>query len=93
MPDGGWVSTHSDVTEQRNAERERDRSRTFLNTIVDHVPATLVVKNAHDRRYVLINRAGESFFGLPREEMVGKTSHEVFSKAQADIITSGTTSS
>ena len=44
------------------------------------------MKNAHDRRYVLINRAGENFFGLSREEMVGKTSHEVFSKAQADII-------
>jgi diguanylate cyclase (GGDEF)-like protein/PAS domain S-box-containing protein len=50
------------------------------------VPATLVVKAAHDRRYVLINRAGENFFGLSRDEMVGKTSHEVFSKAQADII-------
>ena len=87
MPGGGWVSTHSTVTEQRNAERERDRTRAFLDTIVDHVPATLVVKNVHDRRYVLINRAGENFFGLPREEMVGKTSHEVFSKAQADIIT------
>ncbi len=86
-PGGGWVSTHSDVTEQRNAERERDRTRAFLDTIVDNVPATLVVKNVADRRYVLINRAGENFFGLPREEMVGKTSHEVFSKAQADIIT------
>jgi diguanylate cyclase (GGDEF)-like protein/PAS domain S-box-containing protein len=87
MPGGGWISTHSDITEQRSAERERDRTRAFLDTIVDHVPATLVVKSAHDRRYVLINRAGENFFGLSREEMVGKTSHEVFSKAQADIIT------
>jgi diguanylate cyclase (GGDEF)-like protein/PAS domain S-box-containing protein len=87
IPGGGWVSTHSDVTEHRNAERERDRTRAFLDTIVDHVPATLVVKNVHDRRYVLINRAGENFFGLRREEMVGKTSHEVFSKAQADVIT------
>jgi diguanylate cyclase (GGDEF)-like protein/PAS domain S-box-containing protein len=86
MPGGGWVSTHSDVTEQRNAERERDRTRTFLDTIVDHVPATLVVKNVHDRRYVLINRAGENFFGLPREEVIGKTSAEIFDKAQADII-------
>ncbi len=86
MPGGGWVATHSDITEQRNAENERDRTRTFLDTIVDHVPATLVVKNVHDRRYVLINRAGENFFGLPREQMIGKTSHEVFGKAQADII-------
>ena len=86
MPDGGWVSTHADVTDQRNAENERDRTRAFLDTIVDNVPATLVVKSVHDRRYVLINRAGENFFGLSREEMVGKTSHEVFSKAQADVI-------
>ena len=87
MPDGGWVATHSDVTDQLNTEMERDRTRSFLDTIVDHVPATLVVKSAHDRRYVLINRAGENFFGLSRDEMVGKTSHEVFSKEQADIIT------
>jgi diguanylate cyclase (GGDEF)-like protein/PAS domain S-box-containing protein len=87
MPDGGWVSTHSDVTEQRKAERERDRSRTFLDTIVDHVPASLVVKNVHDRRYVLINRAGEKLFGLPREEVIGRTSAEIFDKAEADTIT------
>jgi diguanylate cyclase (GGDEF)-like protein/PAS domain S-box-containing protein len=86
MPGGGWVATHSNVTEQRNAERERDRTRAFLDTIVDHVPATLIVKSVHDRRYVLVNRAGENFFGLPREEIIGKTSHEIFSKAQADII-------
>jgi diguanylate cyclase (GGDEF)-like protein/PAS domain S-box-containing protein len=87
MPDGGWVSTHSDVTEQRNAERERDRTRTFLDTIVDHVPASLVVKNVQDRRYVLINRAGEKLFGLPREEVIGKTSAEIFEKEEADTIT------
>ena len=27
MPDGGWVSTHEDVTEQRSAEQERDAIR------------------------------------------------------------------
>jgi len=87
MPGGGWVSTHSDVTEQRHAEQERDRSRAFLDTILDNVPATLVVKNAQDRRYVLVNRAGENFFGLSREEMIGKTSHEVFTREQAEVIT------
>jgi diguanylate cyclase (GGDEF)-like protein/PAS domain S-box-containing protein len=86
MPGGGWVSTHSDITEMRHAERELDRTRSFLDTVVDNVPATLVVKNAHDRRYVVINRAGERFFGLSREEMIGKTSDEVFSKQEADAI-------
>jgi diguanylate cyclase (GGDEF)-like protein/PAS domain S-box-containing protein len=83
---GGWVSTHEDVTEMRRALRDLDHTHAFLDIIVDNVPATLVVKSAADRRYVLINRAGEKFFGLTREEMVGKTSDELFSKEQADII-------
>jgi len=86
MPDGGWVSTHVDVTEQHRAKQERKRSRAFLNVILDNIPVTLVVKNARTRRYELINRAGENFFGLSREEMVGKTSHEVFTREQADVI-------
>ena len=86
MLGGGWVSTHTDITEMLGAERELDRTHAFLDTIVDNVPATLIVKNAHDRRYVLINRAGERFFGLSREEMLGKTSDEVFSKEEADAI-------
>jgi diguanylate cyclase (GGDEF)-like protein/PAS domain S-box-containing protein len=86
MPGGGWVSTHTDITEMRDAERELEHARIFLDTIVDNVPATLVVKNADDRRYILINRAGERFFGLSREEMIGKTSDEVFSKQEADAI-------
>jgi diguanylate cyclase (GGDEF)-like protein/PAS domain S-box-containing protein len=86
MQGGGWVSTHSDISEMREAERELDRARIFLDTIVDNVPATLLVKNADDRRYILINRAGERFFGLSREEVIGKTSDEIFSKKEADAI-------
>ena len=49
------------------AEMERDRSQAFANTVIENVPATIVVKDAHDLRYVLINRAGEQFFGMPRD--------------------------
>ncbi len=86
IPGGGWISTHLDVTEQRRAEIERDRSRAFLDTILDNIPVTLVVKDARSRRYVLLNRAGENFFGVSREEMVGKTAHDLFTRDQADII-------
>jgi len=33
IPGGGWVSTLAVITEHRNAERERDRTRAFLDTI------------------------------------------------------------
>ena len=30
MPEGGWVATHIDITEQRRAEQELDETRKFL---------------------------------------------------------------
>jgi diguanylate cyclase (GGDEF)-like protein/PAS domain S-box-containing protein len=86
MPDGGWVSTHSDITETTRAVKELHRTKTFLDTVIENVPSTLVVKDAHDHSYVLINRAGERMFGLPREQMIGKTAHAFFSKDEADRI-------
>jgi diguanylate cyclase (GGDEF)-like protein/PAS domain S-box-containing protein len=85
-PNGGWVSIHDDVTEQRRMEQERDRSQKFLNTIVENAPIPIFVKEASGLRYVLVNRAGETFWGTSRAEMVGKTAHDVFAKEEADLI-------
>jgi len=85
-PNGGWVSTHDDVTEQKRLEQQLDRSQKFLNTIVENAPIPIFVKEASGLRYVLVNRAGEKFWGTSRAEMVGKTSHEVFANEEADLI-------
>jgi PAS domain S-box-containing protein len=87
MANGGWVVTHEDITDRRRAEQERDRNREFLDLIIDNVPATVFVKRASDRRYVLVNRAGEQFWGMPREEMLGKTAYDVFPREEAEKIT------
>jgi diguanylate cyclase (GGDEF)-like protein/PAS domain S-box-containing protein len=87
LPEGGWVSTHTDISETTRAAKELHRTKTFLDTVIENVPATLVVKDARDQRYVLINRAGERMFGLPREQMIGKTVYDFFSKEEADSIT------
>jgi diguanylate cyclase (GGDEF)-like protein/PAS domain S-box-containing protein len=80
-PDGnGWVVTHEDITDRRRAEQERDRSQAFAATVIENVPATIVVKDAKDLRFRLINRAGEQYFGIPRESMIGKRAEEVFDK-------------
>jgi diguanylate cyclase (GGDEF)-like protein/PAS domain S-box-containing protein len=87
MADGGWVATHDDITAKLHVERERDRNREFLDLIIDNVPAAIFVKEASDRRYVLVNRAGEKFWEMSRAEMIGKTSYEIFSKGEADRMT------
>jgi len=66
MSSGGWVATHEDITEQTIARRERDRSKAFADMVIENVPVTIFVKNAHDRRFVLVNKACERDWGLAR---------------------------
>ena len=61
-----------DVTERKQQEDELRRTRTFLDTIIENMPAMLTVKDAAELRYVLVNRAAEQFFGLRSEDMIGK---------------------
>jgi diguanylate cyclase (GGDEF)-like protein/PAS domain S-box-containing protein len=83
---GGWVSTHEDITERRRDEKELARARHMLRAVVENIPEMLIVKDAVTRRYVHINRAGESFLGIQRENLIGRTSAEIFPGEQAGII-------
>src|ERR1700730_2097603 len=86
MEGGGWVATHEDITERREAEKERDRTKAFLDTVIENVPVTLVVKAARDHRILLVNRAAEDLWGLPRAELIGRNAHDLFPKDAADLI-------
>jgi diguanylate cyclase (GGDEF)-like protein/PAS domain S-box-containing protein len=86
MANGGWVATHEDITERKLLEEERDRNREFLDLIINSVPAVIVVKDARDGRYVLINESGVECFGIPRDRIVGKTARDVWPKETADTI-------
>src|SRR5262249_12723233 len=88
MEGGGWVVTHEDMTDRDRAEKDLERTRLFLETVIENVPAIIIVKNADDLKYLLINRAGEEYYGVSRDEMIGRTAHEVFRKAVADRIAS-----
>ena len=79
------VAVH-DVTSVRQADKQREQSERFLNAIVENIPVSIIVKEPHDQRYVLLNRAAEDLFGVPREKMIGKTARDFFPKEAADRI-------
>jgi len=83
MADGGWVVTHEDISERQRAVKELERTRNFIDTVLENVPATIIVKDAKDLRYILLNRAGEELFGVARASMLGRTALDVFPLALA----------
>jgi diguanylate cyclase (GGDEF)-like protein/PAS domain S-box-containing protein len=86
MQSGGWVATHEDVTERRRAEQDLERTRVFLNTIIEHVPSPIIVKDVPGLRYLLINRAAEKYLGIDRGAMLGKTTAQIMPQGSAEKI-------
>jgi PAS domain S-box-containing protein len=80
------IGVIEDVTERKQAEDEIRRTQRFLDTVIENVPATIIVKDAQDFRYVMINRAGEKLFGISRGKIIGRKDDDVFPKEQAHSI-------
>ena len=93
MPEGGWVATHIDITEQRHAEQELDETRKFLVSIIENIPVSVVVKDARTRKYLLVNRAFETMLGIPRSEMLDHTSFDIHRPKDAKSIDDADTES
>jgi len=78
-----------DVTERRRDERELRRVRNMLHAVVENIPETLIVKEAQSRRYVYLNRAGETLLGISRADLIGKTGDVIFRREEAEKIQLG----
>ncbi len=86
LRDGGWVTTHEDITEQRRAQQELDETKRFLDSIIENIPVAVVVKDAKTRKYLLVNRAFEAMLDMPRSELLGRTVFEIFKAEDAKLI-------
>ena len=61
--------------------------REFLDNIIDNIPSMLFVKDAETLAFVRFNRAGEKLLGFSREELLGRTDHDLFPVEIADAFT------
>jgi PAS domain S-box-containing protein len=77
-------STLFDITKRRRAEQALHRANAFLDSVLEHIPSMIFVKDAADLRYVRFNQAGERVLGMQREDVLGKRDHELFNAAEAD---------
>jgi two-component system, cell cycle sensor histidine kinase and response regulator CckA len=77
----------NDITERKRTESELLDTRQFLDSIVEHVPNMLFVKDAKELRFVRFNKAGEELLGYPAADLIGKNDYDFFPKEQAVFFT------
>jgi PAS domain S-box-containing protein len=70
--------------ERRQAEAALRASQALLQSIVDHAPASIYVKDL-EARYLLVNRQLAETFGLAPAAILGKTDRELFPLRVADV--------
>jgi PAS domain S-box-containing protein len=75
-----------DMTERNAAVQNLETARAFFNSIMESLPAMLVVKTVVDGKIVLVNGAAEELLGHERNEMIGKTITDLFPEPDAKNI-------
>jgi PAS domain S-box-containing protein len=76
-----------DVTERKRKEEELRHTRAFLNSVVEHLPIMVFIKEAEELRFVRLNKAGEELLGYSNDEVIGKNDYDFFPPEEANYFT------
>jgi len=77
------IQTHEAALRKSEASLRDSEQR--LQAILESATAVVCVKDV-EGRYLLVNRRFEEVFHLKRQDVVGKTDHDVFPKPMADVV-------
>ncbi len=72
-----------EITERKRAEEALWEHFYFLQTLIDTIPNPIFYKNV-EGIYLGCNKALADFLGLPKEEIIGKSVYDIYSKDLAD---------
>lgn len=78
-------TTMFDISALNAARADLIEANAFLDTVVENIPSMIFVKHADSLRFARVNRAEEKLLGMAREDVVGKSDHDLFPKEQADF--------
>ena len=75
----GYRMVCRDVSERRVQEQRLLQWKSFLFSIVQNIPAKVLVTNARDHSLVFANRSFEEMFGVSSDAVAGRQCTEIFS--------------
>ena len=76
------LSASQEALERTTAEMQAGNR--FLDSLIEHMPVAIFVKDATDLVSVRVNRAAEALVGRPREELLGKPPFSVLPPEAAE---------
>lgn len=83
-----FVGSIRDITERKQTEAELQQTQKFLESVLNNLPVSVIVKESSELRFVLWNPAAKELLGFTSEEVIGKNDYDFFPQAQADFFTS-----
>jgi diguanylate cyclase (GGDEF)-like protein/PAS domain S-box-containing protein/putative nucleotidyltransferase with HDIG domain len=79
----GFTGTVRDIDHLKKIELESSRQAALIVSIMNSIPDLIFYKDL-EGHYIGCNDAFAEFCGRPKDEILGKTDHELFSVAEAD---------
>lgn len=86
VPEGGFVTVYTDITERTRADRERRETQDRLNTVLANIPI-IIWAVSRDGHLTLSEGKGLESLGIPPRRGVGRPIYRLFRK-RPDILSS-----
>jgi len=80
----GVASMATEITKRQQMEADLKQTRNFLESVLNHLPVSVIAKEAENLRFALWNPAAQKLLGYSAEAVLGRTDYDLFSKEQAD---------
>jgi len=78
------IANARDISDRREMENKLTYQIAFLQTVIDSIAMPVFIKNPQ-HRYVGCNRAFEQLTGYTRDQIIGKTAFDLFTRENAEV--------
>jgi PAS domain S-box-containing protein len=80
------IAVARDITEVKRTATNLLAANRFLDSLIENLPAMVVVKDAATLKFVRVNKSFEDLIGITKLQLLGKGAHDLFSAAEADYV-------